>query len=1216
MMKPLKFHLHLPKFLPSYSLTVLSSYSPIVLQSYRLTVLSSYRLIVLLSLSLLLSTGLFAQRPADNWIFSVWAGLNFTTGDPVPIFVNPTKAHPLHDGAIMSDTLGNILFYCDGQTVWNRDNKVMLNGDGLFPEGDGGPAQAAIAFPKPNSKTQYYIFTVSAHDFPDGLYYSLVDMTLDDGLGGVTTVKNVKLEAANNAAEQLFVLKNAEGDGYWVITRLFTDDRYACFEVDAGGVNPVPVYSSPGIYREFNEGSGPVKVSPDKKYLVACYWGHILGPLDDFEVCSFDSETGKIDFSYYIAHHNGGSSYAELLDCEFSPDSKYLYISYINDWDPWSGGSLYQFDMQFAGDSAAFHNSGIMVRENTGWSLQLSNDGRIYASCLTDTCGDPWDRYLSVINKPWEYGAACDFDTLSVYLGGRHSGWDLPNFLLDYLYRFEWEADDYCQGSMVHFLPHFVPTPDSVLWFFDEFAQGNYSSELSPTYTFQFPGIHEVEVDIWYPTGRFEHTSREIEIYSRPDPHLGPDILICEGASVTLYANCDADFYTWNGIPGISQYTVYDTGTYRVTATFLETGCSGSDTIHVGFYPPILIDESFLVVTPTSCGGATGSITGLYALGSMPLAYQWKDLSGNDYGTSLDLVNLPAGQYILTITDGNGCETSTSAYTITDAGNLLVTQVQSTAPHCFRPDGQIMISAFSPSGSSLDYSIDDGNNYLTDSIFSGLAAGIYIIKIRDTNGCEGFYTDNPVILEDVPGPQVQPPVVTNETDFLGNGSVEITATGSTTILYYSIDNGNTFQSNNGTFINLQAGTYTCIVKDDNDCDTTFTVEIQNIILTYLQAIADSGNHCHGDAVTIPIEVENFNSVATFRLQLSYNADNLQCEGYTNANPQLQQNLTAWVDQAAGEITFQWQDTVAITLNQPDTVAELVLTTKQPGLGDIAWYTGATESYFKNLQGSAIPAEFHTGEVNIYEPPTILLSASKKVCEGQSLSIMSIASGNHPPFSYQWTYPGGQVTEDDPFFFNITQADAGDYILLVTDIMGCTDQKTIRVEVGLNPVAAFHGLDTLTVHAGYLLEAGAGLSSYVWNTGDTTESIAINTEGMYAVEMESPAGCTGTDSVYVKLISEEIPSNNIYIPNAFSPDGDGINDTFTVSTNSFNIQHSTLSIYDRWGGRIFESDDILIGWDGTKHGKPLPGGVYVYKIIFSINGVQGNQERVGTVMLVR
>lgn len=1092
----------------------------------------------------------------------------------------------------------------------------MLNGDGLFPEADGGPAQAAIAFPKPNSETQYYIFTVSAHDFPDGLYYSLVDMTLDGGLGGVTAIKNVKLTAANKAAEQLFALKNAEGDGYWVITRLFTDDRYACFEVDAAGVNPVPVYSSPGVYREFNEGGGPVKVSPDKKHLVACYWTHVLGPLDDFELCSFDAETGKIDFLYYIALPDHFGSYAEPSDCEFSPDSKYLYIAYIN-IKTWSGGALYQYNMQLSADSAAFYDSGIMVRENTGWSLQLSNDGRIYASCLSDTCGDPWNRYLSVIRKPWEYGAACDFDTLSVYLGGRHHVWDLPNFLLDYLYRFEWEADDYCQGSAVHFLPHFLPTPDSVEWFFDEFAPGNYSNELSPTYTFQFPGIHEVEVDIWYPTGRFEHTSREIEIYPAPHPDLGPDLVICEGTSTVLNANCTADLYSWStGQFGSSEIVISDSGNFWVRASFFETGCSGSDTIHVGFYPPILIDESSLIITPTTCNGASGSITGLIALGSMPLAYLWEDLSGNDYGTNLDLVNLPAGQYILTVTDGNGCETSTSAYTINDAGNLLVTQVQFTAPHCFRPDGQIIITATSPSGSSLEYSIDDGNSYQTDSLFTGLVDASYVVRVKDENGCEGFYIDNPVILEDIPGPQVQPPVVTNETDFLGNGSVEITATGSTPQLFYSIDNGSTWQINNGTFNNLQAGTYTCMVKDENDCDTTFTVEIQNIILTYLQAIADSGNHCHGDAVTIPIEVENFNSVATFRLQLSYNADNLQCEGYTNADPQLQQNLTAWVDQAAGEITFQWQDTVAITLNQPDTVAELVFTTKQPGLGDIAWYTGATESYFMNLQGSAIPAEFHTGEVNIYEPPSILLSASKTVCEGQSLSIMSIASGNHPPFSYQWTYPGGQVTDSDPFFFSITQADAGDYILLATDMMSCTDQKTIRVEVGQNPVATFHGTDTLTVQTGYILEAGTGLSSYRWNTGDTSESIVIISDGMYSVEMESPVGCLGSDSVYVKLTSEEIPENHLFIPNAFTPDGDGVNDTFQAFYNGNDISHFTMEVYDRWGGEIFESNDIFLGWDGTKRGKLLPGGVYVYKIALKTGGVPEEQVKVGTVMLVR
>ena len=573
----------------------------------------------------------------------------------------------------------------------------------------------------------------------------------------------------------------------------------------------------------------------------------------------------------------------------------------------------------------------------------------------------------------------------------------------------------------------------------------------------------------------------------------------------------------------------------------------------------------------------------------------------------------------LTITDANECQTTSAVYTIEDAGNLQVLDVQLTQPHCGKPDGQIVVHAFSPSGSALEYSIDDGVTYQSDSVFSGLIDTSYVVQLTDEFGCEGFYLGNPVILQDIPGPQVQQVIVTNETDFLGNGAIEIIVNGSTPIIYYSIDEGMTWQENDGNFYNLQSGVYNLQIWDENGCDTSFTVEIQNIILTYLQAITGPGEHCMGDAVTIPIEVENFKSVATFRLRLSYNADNLQCEGYSNADPRLQQNLTAWVDQASGEITFQWQDTVALTFNQPDTVAELVFTSKQPGSGDIGWYTGTTESYFMNITGLAIPAEFHTGQVQIYDPPLIILEPSKNVCAGQMLSLMSIATGNHPPITYRWIYPTGDTTTSDPFFFSITQADAGDYTLMAIDAMHCTDQKTIHIEVSENPVAAFHGTDTLELHAGDYLDAGAGMESLEWSTGDTTQSIVIQSEGMYSVGMESLFGCTGRDSIYIKLTSDEIPSNNIFIPNAFSPDGDGLNDSFRAFLNNNIISQFSMLIFDRWGGRVFESNDIMCGWDGTLHGKPLPGGMYTYKITYSIYpsfGDYSEQVRLGTVMLVR
>jgi gliding motility-associated-like protein len=344
---------------------------------------------------------------------------------------------------------------------------------------------------------------------------------------------------------------------------------------------------------------------------------------------------------------------------------------------------------------------------------------------------------------------------------------------------------------------------------------------------------------------------------------------------------------------------------------------------------------------------------------------------------------------------------------------------------------------------------------------------------------------------------------------------------------------------------------------------------------------------------------------------------LECEGFVNVNVQLLDSLTGWVDPLAGDIHLAWNaPNASVTFTGTEKVADLVFTTKNPGQGELAWYTGETESYFTNSSGNPIPAEFQTGEVKIYEPPEIILDHSKTFCTGQFANLMSIAVGNQPPIDYHWIYPNGDTTSTDPFFFSVTQADAGLYTLLATDRVGCTDQKSIELIVSENPIAAFHGTDTLEMQAGDVLDAGTGLSSYRWNTGDSTESIVISTEGMYSVEMESPVGCLGSDSVYVKLVSEEIPEFDIYVPNAFSPNGDGVNDVFRIVADGLSIVNFQLSIFDRWGSEVFSGEGVSSGWDGKKAGKDCPAGVYVYKIVFELDGVAGNQERVGTVMLVR
>jgi gliding motility-associated-like protein len=1143
---------------------------------------------------------IIAQNETNIWYFTKGCGLDFNSGTPEVLY----DGQAIHGWAssTICDTTGMFLFCTDAEYIYSVYG-IMQNSDGLV-----NPRIAGLATVKwPGQEFLYFLFTAADPNGPDaGFYYSLVD--LSQGLGGVVVEKNIPIPTGWDVSDRIALVKKDKTENVWVIVRKNEDDAIAAYLVDEFGFHADPVISTmPNLEMTWQSIWGYLKISPNKNFLISTYGGY------GFEVCSFDAAIGKAIHLFLIASPSIISPTCSGV--EFSPDSKYLYVNYTGQ----TSSELYQYDMQYVTDLETFKASAIKIDSHNTFELQLARDGKIY--CSPNQVLDPTNWYfISAIEKPWIRGEGCSFTQNVLNVFPNHVLWGFSNILVDYLLRFEW-AGEQCQGYPIHFKPNFIPEPQTIQWDFDD-GPGSNSWQLSPTYTFKNPGVHEVKVDVWYPSGRYEHTSREIEISPSPLPLLGNDTLICDGASITLNANCVADFFSWStGQFGVSSIIVSDSGTYWVKGRFNDSGCEGYDTIHVGFHPPTIIDESNLQITPTTCNGSSGSITGLTALGPTPYAYRWVDLSEVEYGTDIDVSGLPAGQYYLTITNANGCETVSGVYTIEDAGDLQLTQVQTTRPHCFNDDGQIVVHAFSPSGSILEYSIDAGVNYQSDSIFSNLFASSYAVQVRDENGCSGFYLDNPVDLEDIPGPQVTQVNVTDETDFLGNGVIEIVASGSTPVMYYSIDGGVTWQENDGGFYHLQSRIYNLQVWDENGCDTNFTVEIQNVILTYLHAVTEEGGHCLGNTAMVPVYVDNFNSVADFHLKLGYNTDNLECEGFMNIHPQLADSLTGWVDQAAGEIHLTWNGELPLTFSQQEQAADLVFTTKNPGQGELAWYTGETESYFTNSSGNPIPAEFSTGQVTVYEPPEIILAQSKTVCTGQFASMMSIAVGNQPPLTFRWIYPAGDTASNDPFFFSVTQANAGLYTLLATDHVGCTDQKSIELIVSENPVAAFHGSDTLEMHTGDVLNAGAGLASYLWNTGDTTESIVILSVGMYWVGMESLIGCVGTDSVYVKLIEDEIPpepNNKIFIPNAFSPDGDGINDNFNISYNNnpFPISHCVLHIFNRWGEEIFQSDDITQGWDGKKNGKDCPGGVYVYKIVFSADGIAGSQERVGTVTLVR
>jgi len=152
----------------------------------------------------------------------------------------------------------------------------------------------------------------------------------------------------------------------------------------------------------------------------------------------------------------------------------------------------------------------------------------------------------------------------------------------------------------------------------------------------------------------------------------------------------------------------------------------------------------------------------------------------------------------------------------------------------------------------------------------------------------------------------------------------------------------------------------------------------------------------------------------------------------------------------------------------------------------------------------------------------------------------------------------------------------------------------------------NGTITITVSGGTLPYA------YSWNTGETTPQLTSLTNGTYTVTVTDGNGCATTYSVLFDVIGDCVDPV-VYVPNIFSPNGDGNNDVFYVRATMIRKFH--LLIYDRWGEKLFESDDIASGWDGTYKGQDMHSDVYVYHLALTLSD-NTEVKRKGNISLVR
>lgn len=198
--------------------------------------------------------------------------------------------------------------------------------------------------------------------------------------------------------------------------------------------------------------------------------------------------------------------------------------------------------------------------------------------------------------------------------------------------------------------------------------------------------------------------------------------------------------------------------------------------------------------------------------------------------------------------------------------------------------------------------------------------------------------------------------------------------------------------------------------------------------------------------------------------------------------------------------------------------------------------------------------------------------------------------------------------------NVITEEEGTYILSV-DNDGCTAHDTIFVDVhdlpdsplGNDTVACFLEDDPILL----IVERTPG--TYLWNTGATDASITVQEQGVYVVSITSEWGCEITDDIFV---DDDCPSG-VYLPNAFTPNEDGLNDGFVIFGD--NLITVEVMVFDRWGMHLWTGNAIGEFWDGTYMGRPAQIDVYVWKMRWSFENsdeVIEEHERVGTVSLIR
>ena len=707
-----------------------------------------------------------------------------------------------------------------------------------------------------------------------------------------------------------------------------------------------------------------------------------------------------------------------------------------------------------------------------------------------------------------------------------------------------------CLGDTSIFMDKSFGLINSWTWNFDDPVSGiaNTSDEQNPHHVFSAPGNYNVKLLI--SNCESDSIIIPVTVYPLPPAEAGSNVSICHDKSVILNATGGVT-YIWSPSTGLSYTTGSSvTADPASTTTYIVTVTDSRGCINRDSVTVTRFDATTATSssTPANCDSTGGSATVIPDGVNPPYSYLW--FPGGQ--TTATANNLAAGSYICTITDARGC-TNDINVTVNNSIGLSASLVTQDNVSCNGGNnGKAIVAA---SGGIPPYSFEWSTSPAQNSATAtDLSAGYYFCTITDAGNCT--YIVSVSIKE--PSPLNLIASSTPEVCGNNNGSASIIALGGAPPYTYS---WNESSAQTPDIYNLSAGSYSVSVTDNNGCvaKASINVSSKELLTLTIDTIIQAG--CNGICMG-SIEVS---AIGTPPYSFSWNT------------------------------------------SPPQTTANIA------GLcpGDYILY--ATDA--NNCKD--------TTSVTISEniPYMVSFTAEPK----QGCAPLCVTFNNTTPNTNiaTWKFINGQVDSGSVVSYCYTET--GDYniILAVTDSYGCSEIITVKdlIQVFSNPVADF-GMtpidgSPLTNALINFKDESEGANYWLWNFGDSLNSqsslqnptFTYDHSGRFTVTLlvRNNNNCIDTISrtIYIE------PEISIYIPNAFTPDGDGINDLFAPKGTEF-IDFE-MEIYNSWGEKIYQTNKF---WDGkSKSGNTVPEGAYIYRIM--VKDFKGKTyQYVGNVTLIK